>query len=887
MPELFSSTRWNESAPAIFLTGDYEIGVRTATTVQVRLKLTVGPVPNSTSTTGTFGYNIQAKANINGVDQGAFVTIKGNTPTTWTSNLTQYFPSASSWYTIDASALVTSLPARIYMQSNSGSARSRDFGGTMSFQQGLTNAYWNNGSAELSLTGIIPEDTPSMTVSWNGAQQEQGRTIYYRVVGYINGVSIGNIANDITSVSYNWTGLNTYDPGSSFYARVFCRDEAFDYPSSYVQTGTTTFNKMTGASITSAGGVVFETSYIVASRTNASNTNGDTRFTYSLASPAFTIYNGTGIGNPTTIVIYDGTGSAPLGPYINRSDVVGYLSTRNFNTNIPFNLVSTNAFGSSASITYNISFNYRKDPTDFSILSPTGGFFINSTLYYVSNQRQLTFIWSASTDPNNTTVVYDIETNVDGAGWSNRSTGQPSPSWSTGLISVNRTTPFQMRVTARTAYGTTRQVVYGGTVDLDYYSRPQLTNISVDRSDKFFTVSGTIRANTSIPNSLNTIFLQCLNDTVIKFSDTFSAPGVSEFNFLTDPPINAEETETYQLTVQIYDGFSYNYFYPGDPFVTAFVRVPRYAPLLTIREKGVGVNAVAGEYSDFVVNAAVTMYDTSGKGLIFSTADFIQYLYGLYIDADGEMRAASDLSIGAVVAHIETSTGGLQFRTGELTANYVKDEVVDHGDMDWTDFTTYATLADIEQAISELDLSKLDLIQTGGAGNLFLANDGTYKPVSGFNIDKVYPIGSIYISINSTNPNTYFGGTWTAWGTGRVPIAVDTSQSEFNTVQKTGGAMTHSHTSAAHTHDSGSLLARLNLSNASSRIYIDLIAGLSPSWTSNASMDTSGIQGTAGVGSVSRGTNVQGATDSTTPNDTGVTSSLMPYITCYMWLRTA
>lgn len=37
---------------------------------------------------------------------------------------------------------------------------------------------------------------------------------------------------------------------------------------------------------------------------------------------------------------------------------------------------------------------------------------------------------------------------------------------------------------------------------------------------------------------------------------------------------------------------------------------------------------------------------------------------------------------------------------------------------------------------------------------------------------KIYPVGSIYMSTSSTNPQTIFGGTWIAWGKGRVPVGV-------------------------------------------------------------------------------------------------------------------
>lgn len=63
----------------------------------------------------------------------------------------------------------------------------------------------------------------------------------------------------------------------------------------------------------------------------------------------------------------------------------------------------------------------------------------------------------------------------------------------------------------------------------------------------------------------------------------------------------------------------------------------------------------------------------------------------------------------------------------------------------------------------------------------------------------IYPVGSIYMSVNSENPSTLFGGTWVSWGSGRVPVGVNTSDSNFNTVEKPGGSgfytynFTHNH----------------------------------------------------------------------------------------------
>lgn len=58
-------------------------------------------------------------------------------------------------------------------------------------------------------------------------------------------------------------------------------------------------------------------------------------------------------------------------------------------------------------------------------------------------------------------------------------------------------------------------------------------------------------------------------------------------------------------------------------------------------------------------------------------------------------------------------------------------------------------------------------------------------------LSKIYPIGSIYMSANNVSPQTFLGGTWVAWGSGKVPVGVDTNDTSFDTVEKTGGEKTH------------------------------------------------------------------------------------------------
>lgn len=59
-------------------------------------------------------------------------------------------------------------------------------------------------------------------------------------------------------------------------------------------------------------------------------------------------------------------------------------------------------------------------------------------------------------------------------------------------------------------------------------------------------------------------------------------------------------------------------------------------------------------------------------------------------------------------------------------------------------------------------------------------------------LDIFYPIGSYYeTSDTSFDPNVTWGGTWVKDSKGRVTVALDDSDTDFNTISKTGGEKTH------------------------------------------------------------------------------------------------
>lgn len=147
-------------------------------------------------------------------------------------------------------------------------------------------------------------------------------------------------------------------------------------------------------------------------------------------------------------------------------------------------------------------------------------------------------------------------------------------------------------------------------------------------------------------------------------------------------------------------------------------------------------------------------------------------------------------------------------------------------------------------------------------------------------LDFLHPVGSIYMSTNATNPTNLFGGTWVAWGAGRVPVGFNGGDGNFNSSEKTGGSKTinisHSHTVNSHAHigtvgyDENNYYTS-NAFGSTARSYNGY--AFSAQWSAL----TNPVR-LSYTSPESPGTNAQLS---------GSQSILQPYITCYMWKRTA
>tara|TARA_R100001163_G_C5034208_1_gene173752 strand:+ start:256 stop:981 length:726 start_codon:yes stop_codon:yes gene_type:complete len=197
--------------------------------------------------------------------------------------------------------------------------------------------------------------------------------------------------------------------------------------------------------------------------------------------------------------------------------------------------------------------------------------------------------------------------------------------------------------------------------------------------------------------------------------------------------------------------------------------------------------------------------------------------------------------------------------TGAVTSTHTELNLLDGvtantTELNYLDITTLGTAQASKAVTADAN------IDITGVRNLTCTGTITIGSNTATTLQAVYPVGSIYINAAvSTNPATLLGfGTWAAFGEGRVIVGLNSSDSDFDTAQETGGAKTHT----------------LSVSEI-------------PSHTHTSSLRGNGEDELQSIPSASDNTDPSLTMTTNATGGGGAHNNLQPYIVAYMWRRTA
>ena len=173
-----------------------------------------------------------------------------------------------------------------------------------------------------------------------------------------------------------------------------------------------------------------------------------------------------------------------------------------------------------------------------------------------------------------------------------------------------------------------------------------------------------------------------------------------------------------------------------------------------------------------------------------------------------------------------------------------------------------------------------------------LAEDGeidtaVFGGIHALTFDDIYPVGSIYMSVNSTDPGTLFGGTWQ-----QIEDTFLLSAGQTYTAGDTGGKASYDAADMPkHSHTRGTM----NITGSTKWLAYDTVfggAGTADGAFRGYSTDGSTLTNVAksGTGSAARFNfdASYGWTGSTSEVGTNTNATILPpYLVVYMWKRTA
>ena len=543
------------------------------------------------SSSAWYGYACNWRARVHN-SYGSWTAIKGTE--SWNGG--QAYRSFSQTLTVDVGT-TNSVAITVGLYTDSQIDNGWDGSATGSFTVSSTNtAPVISGTVATSPSGVIPENTGTITVTSPVATDANGNLSGYRCRVSINGGGYTEVYRGSSrSFSHN---VSSYGEGSTF---KYCFD-AYDSANAWsgnVYSEVVTKNKFTGDTLSSNSSVEYSDSNdsIIFNFSGANNTNGNTTFTRVLSCDGITVYNSTLTSSPTTVVVYR-SGATPTTPYIKFDDIKNKFASASYKGTLTFTLTTKNSYGNSRTSSKSISVNLQTTPnavgscniatnansTAYKTVASTGN------KYFIPDGSSVIRVdWTAGSGKLGEAISYELYVAYGTGGWSKVATLNSGTLYYNHVVSKQtETQAIKYKVRTLTGYGTYSDRDTASQT-LHYYNPPSLTQGTLTRGATTCDALVTIKSLSSIPN-INTVGTwNCYNKgtstsvsngdlTVSQSAQTIKVTGLTDAG-------------QYDLKVTFKDdtGFSSN--------VTVTVAIGANSPLFFVNKYGAGVNGAKADSS--------------------------------------------------------------------------------------------------------------------------------------------------------------------------------------------------------------------------------------------------------------------------------------------------
>lgn len=633
------------------------------------------------------------------------------------------------------------------------------------------------GSVTAPTTSTVSEKTTSITVKWNKASS-YNNSVTYAIGCSINGGSYEwrYPDNNINTTSYTWD-IGTPTQGATYQFAVCCANDIAR--SDYKYSGTVTINKLSPPTIGDIGTYnPYTNSTLTIPLSGGSTTNGE-----NFVRMCDLYYGDTWLCNAKS---YSDT------PWKNTSQDISYAAA-NYVSKLGTKAYSSNKFKITAWIenanrsrssyvsktfTVNINSDGGATPT-LSLPTLSGGAFNNAATCFIAGISTLNVSSPAASlrrAPSGTTISYKIACTGE--------TTQNSQNASfSGLTAGTKTITVTATDSRGLSVSVSKQVV------VQSYASPTIRAFTATRLDDpntsaklaYTLAYSPIYQYTDVDtkgNQLNGISLQQYK------KDNFDWTTASNELVLT----NLETDSTYAIQLRIADKVK------TTTYVTATQVIPTIKTTMSWRSWGVGIGCIPQTSYALEVNGsskisgsldASNMLQVNSNGVAIGKAvekdafevNMDSYLYknlGVTGDIYQSASSCSNSIIGSVPIAGTASNMTLgdirKYKSGLYTAvvdgdwKYLWVNKHRNGADDGNNYNNYIMQSFWDDNMYHGRVDRDGSIQSK---NLFL-DTGNF-------LNRLYPVGAIYLTWNDNNPGNFLGGTWIRMAEGRGLFGVGRS----------------------------------------------------------------------------------------------------------------